>query len=208
MLLKLTGCRFIINDTYRSELCLLYPPHLIAIAAVYLTCVLHPSTRNSIQAQSASRATTVTSSSSTSTSAPRRSSRQATQSSNSAPSKGKGREKPLDTVGWLAGLNVSMSLIATIAQEIISLYCLWDRFSDDHGSDTARGSVSVARKGRALSMAMEAMDEDHEDGKQRKYASVDLTRLWKRMREIRAGDLSHPDSGKPLPVNKLLILQS
>lgn len=113
----------------------------------------------------------------------------------------------MDTIGWLAGLNVSMSLIATIAQEIISLYCLWDRFSDDHGSDSARGSVSVARKGKVMSIAMEVVDEDDEEGKSKKYASLDLTKLWKRMREGRGGDLSHPESGKPLPVNKFLILR-
>ncbi|KAI9464044.1 cyclin-like protein [Lactarius psammicola] len=44
---------FIINDTYRSEICLLYPPHMIAIAAIYLTLVLNDKTREAIQAQGA-----------------------------------------------------------------------------------------------------------------------------------------------------------
>ncbi|THU77953.1 hypothetical protein K435DRAFT_70860 [Dendrothele bispora CBS 962.96] len=39
---------FIINDSYRSNLCLLYPPHLIAIAAIYLTLVLNPSAQATI----------------------------------------------------------------------------------------------------------------------------------------------------------------
>ena len=47
--------RFIINDTYRSELCLLYPPHMIAIAAIYLTLVLNDKTRDAIQAQKQKR---------------------------------------------------------------------------------------------------------------------------------------------------------
>ena len=113
----------------------------------------------------------------------------------------------MDTIGWLAGLNVSMSLIATIAQEIISLYCLWDRFSDDHGSESARGSVSAARKGKVMSIAMEVIEEDEEDGKPKKVTSLYLTKLWKRMREGREADLSHPATGKPLPVNKFLVLQ-
>ncbi|KAF8499315.1 cyclin-like protein [Gautieria morchelliformis] len=196
---------FIINDTYRSDLCLIYPPHLIAIAAIYLTCILHPSTRNSIHAQSASRAVA----SSSSTSAPRRSSRQATQSSNAAPPKGKGKERQIDTVGWLAGLNVSMPLIATIAQEIISLYCLWDRFSDDHGSESARGTVGATRKGKVVSLAMEVVYDEEEDGKPKKVTtSLSLTKVWKRMRQSREADFSHPASGQPLPVNKSLILQS
>ncbi len=33
---------FVLNDTYRSDLPLLYPPHLIALAAVFLAFVLHP----------------------------------------------------------------------------------------------------------------------------------------------------------------------
>ncbi|THG94762.1 hypothetical protein EW026_g6771 [Hermanssonia centrifuga] len=40
---------FIINDTYRSDLCLIYPPHLIAIAAIYLTLVFHESTHESLK---------------------------------------------------------------------------------------------------------------------------------------------------------------
>ncbi|RKO85283.1 cyclin-like protein, partial [Blyttiomyces helicus] len=32
---------FIVNDTYRTDLCLLYPPHIIALAAVYMTSALN-----------------------------------------------------------------------------------------------------------------------------------------------------------------------
>lgn len=32
---------FVLNDTYRTELCLLYPPHIIAIASIYLAFALH-----------------------------------------------------------------------------------------------------------------------------------------------------------------------
>ncbi|KAL1919666.1 uncharacterized protein VTP21DRAFT_1597 [Calcarisporiella thermophila] len=31
---------FIINDSYRTDVCLLYPPHMIALAAIFMTCVL------------------------------------------------------------------------------------------------------------------------------------------------------------------------
>ncbi|KAI9461852.1 hypothetical protein F5148DRAFT_1214727 [Russula earlei] len=44
--------RFIIDDMYHSELCLLYPPHMIAITAIYLTLVLNDKMHNAIQAQS------------------------------------------------------------------------------------------------------------------------------------------------------------
>lgn len=96
-----------------------------------------------------------------------------------------------------------MSLIATIAQEIISVYCLWDRFSDEHPSDSARGTLS--KKGKIMSMATDVEEEEDDDGKPKKVTSLYLTRLWKRMRENREADLAHPPTGNPLPVNKFLI---
>ncbi|KAI9445841.1 hypothetical protein F5148DRAFT_1253534, partial [Russula earlei] len=44
--------RFIIDDMYHSELCLLYPPHMITITAIYLTLMLNDKMRDAIQAQS------------------------------------------------------------------------------------------------------------------------------------------------------------
>jgi cyclin C len=38
-------CRFIINDSYRSDVCLLHPPHLVAIAALVLAVSQHSETR-------------------------------------------------------------------------------------------------------------------------------------------------------------------
>ncbi|KAI9485165.1 MAG: cyclin-like protein [Benjaminiella poitrasii] len=32
---------FIVNDSYRTDVCLLYPPHFISLAAIYLTVVLN-----------------------------------------------------------------------------------------------------------------------------------------------------------------------
>ncbi|RUP49767.1 hypothetical protein BC936DRAFT_141521 [Jimgerdemannia flammicorona] len=32
---------FIVNDSYRCDVCLLHPPHMIALAAIYLTVVLN-----------------------------------------------------------------------------------------------------------------------------------------------------------------------
>ncbi len=45
---RVCDSRFIINDTYHSELCLLYPPHVFAIAAIYLTLVLHTSIQTDV----------------------------------------------------------------------------------------------------------------------------------------------------------------
>ncbi|KDN52657.1 hypothetical protein K437DRAFT_272354 [Tilletiaria anomala UBC 951] len=41
---------FVLNDTYRSDIPLLYPPHLIAIASVLLALVLHPPASEKLEA--------------------------------------------------------------------------------------------------------------------------------------------------------------
>ncbi|CEH14915.1 CDK8 kinase-activating protein cyclin C [Ceraceosorus bombacis] len=41
---------FVLNDTYRTDIGLLYPPHLIAIAALYLGFTLHQPSRDSLVA--------------------------------------------------------------------------------------------------------------------------------------------------------------
>lgn len=40
--------RFVLNDTYRTDLLLLYPPHLIAVASIFLALVLHDPSREKL----------------------------------------------------------------------------------------------------------------------------------------------------------------
>ena len=120
--------RFVINDTFRSDLCLLYPPYLIAIAAIYLTLALHPNQTDSKppeEQQTAPR--------------PRRSSRQAAATTQEEDKKTLGASH--DPITFLAGLNVSVPLIATIVQEIISMYALWERYKEDPAPDSAAKPV-------------------------------------------------------------------
>ncbi|THU77954.1 hypothetical protein K435DRAFT_889790 [Dendrothele bispora CBS 962.96] len=138
---------FIIHDSYRSNLCLLYPPHLIPIAAIYLTLVLNPSAQATINhllpsssannaAESSPHSTeepgTVVSShfqsNAHANTTPRRSSRQSAQTqtpaqSSQAQDPASSLEKQ-DPIEFLANLNVSLSLVSTISQEFISLYTL------------------------------------------------------------------------------------
>jgi cyclin-C len=171
--------RFIINDTYRSELCLLYPPHLIAIAALYLTLVLHPKTRAVVQGQCTPA---------------RRSSRQA---------------RPMqDFVGWLAGLHVSHTLVATIAQEIIGLYALWERYREDAPADTdansARGSFAHGVPvGAGQKRSAQGSGIGYGDGEDGIVTPAMLSKLLLNMRKLRMEELAHPPSGRPV-VNKML----
>ncbi|KAI9513516.1 cyclin-like protein [Russula earlei] len=164
--------RFIINDTYRSELCLLYPPHMIAIAAIYLTLVLNDKTRDAIQAQSAAPAPP-----------PRRSSRTNTGSAHRKPAP----VPQQDFVGFMAGLRVSLPTVAMIAQEILSLYTLWERYSD---------TAPESGLGASAASGVSAGDDV--------VTPAFLTQLLLRMREARLADLAHPASGQPMATNKRL----
>ncbi|KAF8075825.1 cyclin-like protein [Lyophyllum atratum] len=208
---------FIINDTYRSDLCLLHPPHIIAIAALYLTFVLNSPTRSilpslgSSDGQAAGPAPTPAPQ-------PRRSSRQA---HHPPPEESK---KPQDPISFFAELNVSLPLIATVAQEIISLYTLWERYKETSAPDTGRGhgqgqsphsgsghgsgSVSPAKRSAAGSNVGTPVDgaEDGGDGwTEGEYVTPKfLAGLLMRMREGKLGDMAHPASGRPMAINKML----
>lgn len=167
--------RFLINDTYRSDICLLYPPHLIAIAALYLTCVLHPITRQAHLEWANNQEAAASAESSVPT---RRSLRHA---SNNAPSSGsnnsvptsphksetkgsgttnKSASAPQDFVGFFAGLNVNMRLVTTIAQEMISFYALCERYKEDFNStpniasSAPSGSSAWTRSAHSHAQAM------------------------------------------------------
>ncbi|KAL1663234.1 cyclin-like protein [Schizophyllum commune] len=153
----------IINDTYRSELCLLYPPHLIAVAAIYLTLVFHGPTRTALEQQLNREEPTPM----------RRSTR---------------HPAPQDPVAFLSSLNVSLPTVATIAQEILALYRLWNRYKEDVHADAA--SVYSSQN-----YDMNAADA---------ITPTQLSQVLLRMRELRGADMSHPASGRPVAINKML----
>ncbi|KAJ7182619.1 cyclin-like protein [Mycena crocata] len=176
---------FIVNDTYRSELCLLYPPHLIAIAAIYLTCIFHPATHETVAAHLAASGASAGASGASDAHAadppPRRSSRQAAE-----------RKRPAqDPLAFLAELTVSLPLVATLAQEIIAMYTLWDRYKED--ASAADGTTPDSRG-----------DEDGGGGGGGVVTPALLTVALTKMREARMQELAHPASGRPMAVNKML----
>ncbi|KZP07788.1 cyclin-like protein [Athelia psychrophila] len=212
---------FIINDTYRSQLCLLYPPHLIAIAAIYLTLVLHAPTHAALKAQRHAPAEP----DAPAPEARRRSARKAPASA------GAGHKPAQDPVGFLAGLNVSMPLVATLAQEILALYALWDRYKEDGAAataDSARSAFGTPGQGspyatpgglkRTLSgtsrsgstgvsnvnTPMEAEAREEPAVEESVVSAAFLVQLLVKMRENRQADLAHPASGRPTAVNKML----
>ena len=123
-----------INDTYRSSLCLVHPPHLIALAAIYLGFALHPPP--SLAAPSPVSPATP--------SATPRAPLPVPSITNPLPSRPTGSTVPIppgpiapspakvvpggktDPITFLASLNVDHSLVLEIVQEILSLYELWN----------------------------------------------------------------------------------
>ncbi len=106
----------------------------------------------------------------------------------------------------MAGLNVSMPLVATVAQEIIALYALWDRYSEDPGVESARAALlQRTRKGRAG--RAEAQVQEAEGATAAATGAVTpmfLVQVLLGMREQRMADMAHPASGRPVVVNKML----
>jgi cyclin-C len=145
---------------------------MIAIAAIYLTLVLNDKTRDAIQAQA-----------SVPTPPPRRSSR----TNSGGVHRKTAPAQQQDLVGFMAGLRVSLPTIAMIAQEILSLYTLWERYSDA-APESGLGEGSGAGDSAGDDVVTPAF----------------LTRLLLRMREARLADLAHPASGQPIAVNKRL----
>ncbi|KAI9460408.1 cyclin-like protein [Boletus coccyginus] len=208
----------VINDTYRSDLCLLYPPHLLAITALYLTLVLHAPTRDLVLQKSSSNLANDAHANPL-----RRSSRQASILSTES-------KKQQDIIGFFAGLNVSMSLVSTIAQEMISLYSAWERYREDgDASDTVRGAFqmqtlagspysSTASVGNLKRTLSESRSGSHsrvgtpsegtkEPGNMDGVGVVTplmLVQLLTRMRENRLSDLAHSTHGRPVVVDKRL----
>ena len=201
--------RLLINDLYRTDLCLIYPPHLIAIAAVMVTLAYHTSTRPLIQ-QAHNERTSGSSHKSQASPQPRRSGR------TGHSDKEKDKKPPQDVIGFLAGLNVSMSTVGTIVQEILSFYTLWDLFADEKGQDTSksgqsstsnllpRSTAGVKRdaSGNPIQESLPpapidfANEPPHEP-----VTAASMLQTFLKMREARMADLANQ---RPPPVNKVL----
>lgn len=201
--------RFLINDTYRSDLCLIYPPHLIAITAIYMACAIHHETRGDIEKQTQFQPYGLAGTTGAPTSA-RRSSRPSSSSFK--------RHQPQDIIGFLAGLNVNMALVATIAQEIVALHALWDRYNDEGTvADSARANLKRTVSGAIVGGTTSSMSsspigtpavagDGHGEQRPEIVTPGFLVQLYWRMREARMNDLStaHAGPSRAVAVNKML----
>lgn len=150
------GPRFIINDTFRCSLCLVHPPHLIALASIYLAFALHPpaSAAAQILAPAGTGSGSASAASSSISSRTRRRSVDLAATGGAGTGTGtepstadtSGPDAPPDPIAFLAALEVDQSLVLEIVQEIVSLYDLWAQL-ESNGSGSGSGSSAPAANG-------------------------------------------------------------
>lgn len=106
----------IINDHYNTDLPLLYPPHVIAVTAIFLAVVLRPA-QSGLQAHSAAT-----------TSGNLQGALQQGMSAMSGNRTFGGKVARL--VEWLAESQIDMEAVMISTQELISLYEIWEGYSE------------------------------------------------------------------------------
>lgn len=103
----------VVNDTCITDLPLIYPPHILALTAIFLTVALKPSLS---QATAHAPGSSLGSSSSMTP-------------VGLSGAGSSGQSKINNMVNWFAESKVDMEAIIDCTQEIISLYEVWESFS-------------------------------------------------------------------------------
>jgi cyclin C len=106
-----------INDSYNTDLHLLYPPHIIAITAIFLAVVLRPAQAAGLQAHSSTAPSPAATGSAAQTALSGFGFRQSPQKINKL-------------IEWLAESKVNMEYIVDATQEMVSLYECWETYSE------------------------------------------------------------------------------
>jgi len=117
----------IINDHYLTDLPLLHAPHVIAITAMFLAVVLKP-TQSGLQVNAAGMTNAL----------------QALGNARGGPQGAQNRVQKL--VDWLAESTVDMEAVIECTQELISLYEVWESFTDK----TCKDQIAKFVKSRGL----------------------------------------------------------
>jgi cyclin C len=117
----------IINDHYLTDLPLLYPPHTVALTAIFLAVVLKP-TQTSLHA--AATSVVAASAVQAATNSVNSSGNGFLSSGTGANASGTPQTKVQELVSWLAESDVDMEAIIDCTQELISLYDVWDQYNE------------------------------------------------------------------------------
>jgi len=130
--------------------------------------------------------------------------------------KDKDKKPTQDVIGFLAGLNVSMSAVGTVVQEILSFYTLWDLFADEKNQGASksgapstsnplsRNTTGVKRDASGNPIQEPAPPAPIDLANEPPHEPVTAASMFQafiKMREARMADLANP---RPPPVNKML----
>lgn len=108
----------IINDSYLTDIPLIFPPHVMAVTAIFLALTLKP-TQAGLQAAASTAAALANACSLTKDDA------------SSGPSLlDSPQTKVQNLVRWLAEGEIDIKDVVECSQEIISLYDLWEQYSE------------------------------------------------------------------------------
>lgn len=108
----------VINDSYLTDIPLIFPPHITAITAIFLALTLKP-TQAGLQAAASTAAALANA-----CSMPKESTNSGA-SLTSSP-----QTKVQNLVRWLAEGEIDIKAVVECSQEIISLYELWEQYSE------------------------------------------------------------------------------
>ncbi len=119
----------VINDHYLTDLPLLFPPHVIAVTAIFLAMTLKPT-------QAAASAATLGSAPSMPKDA-----------SSTVPGPSSAQHKKVQNlVSWLAEGEIDIKAVVECSQEIISLYDVWEQYNEK----TCKEQIARFVKARGL----------------------------------------------------------
>lgn len=124
----------IINDNYLTDLPLLFPPHIVAVTAIFLAITLKP-TQAGLQAAASTAAALANASQGTKD-----------QIRTGIPLTGAPEAKVQNLVRWLAEGEVDIKAVVDCSQEIISLYEVWEQYSEK----TCKEQIARFVKARGL----------------------------------------------------------
>ena len=124
----------IINDHYLTDLPFLYPLHVAATTAIFLSLVLKP-TQSGLQAAASTTNTLANAV---------RTARESPSSVSSSASTPQGKIQYL--IKWLAEGEVDIKAMVDCTQEIISLYEVWEQYNDK----TCKEQIARFVKARSL----------------------------------------------------------
>lgn len=164
--------RFLLNDTYRTDVHLLYPPHIIALAALYIGFTLSSMTPATRSRSSSSQMATPMSASEINAAL-------------SLPL------PPSASADFLATFQVSLPLLMACVQDIIVLYPIWEKFEP---SGAIKGKQPVVDDAQAAAAKAKEPKFGPDDAE-----SLVKKMIEERMRDVAAEDAKEQIAGKKRP---------